>query len=100
MTGVLPDQEHRTLLGSGQRPGNQVHAEILEAPSSGPDETEFVLLEMTAHLEPEETSILYLTVQGLTPPEIAQKLDISTRTVYRVREKLREILEARLKQRD
>ena len=36
------------------------NAERLEAPSSGPDETEFVLREMTAHLEPEETSIRYL----------------------------------------
>jgi DNA-binding NarL/FixJ family response regulator len=51
-------------------------------------------LQLANELKPLEIKVLQLTARGYTVKEIASELDVSTRSVYRSRDKLREVLDA------
>lgn len=64
-----------------------------------PDEAAILnetVAEIFDHVDPEDRAIVELSLQGFTTPEISQQLNRAERTVRRLRERVRNLLQSRL----
>lgn len=64
------------------------------AAATGPELEGLLHRELASRLSPEEMAVLYLVTQGQPVDEIAKRMDVSRRTIYRALHAIRASLEA------
>lgn len=69
-------------------------ADALPSPGNGPDVEALLRRELAGRLSPDELAVLHLATEGHPVDEIARRMEVSTRTIYRALRAIRECIEA------
>lgn len=69
-------------------------ADTLASTRNGPDVEGLLRRELARRLSPEEMAVLYLATEGQPVDEIARRMNVSTRTIYRALGAIRASLQA------
>lgn len=94
---VLDTIRHRIARARARdrmREGGLDDAETLPRAASGPDLEGLLRRELAGRLSADEMTVLYLVTQGRPVEEIARRMNVSRRTIYRALGAIRASLEA------